>query len=149
MWENWRIARSSLTCRAHSAWLPGDLQAVRVDAEKRRRHSLDWEPENLENEIMKTTVDLPDSLMKQVKRRALREGRKFKDAVADLLRKGLTVADENESNCSQPAVTEDMLTGLPVIECIHSADPQEELTPERVAEILLAQEVDWRDDAGR
>jgi plasmid stability protein len=38
---------------------------------------------------MKTTLDLPDALVKQVKLRALRDGRKLKDAVADLLRQGL------------------------------------------------------------
>jgi plasmid stability protein len=37
---------------------------------------------------MKTTLDLPDALVKQVKLRAVREGRKLKDLVADLLRKG-------------------------------------------------------------
>jgi hypothetical protein len=38
---------------------------------------------------MKTTLDLPDDLVKEVKLRAIHEGRKLKDAVADLLRKGL------------------------------------------------------------
>jgi hypothetical protein len=38
---------------------------------------------------MKTTLDLPEALVKQVKLRALHEGQKLKDAVADLLRKGL------------------------------------------------------------
>jgi len=38
---------------------------------------------------MKTTLDLPDDLVKEVKLRAVLEGKKLKDAVADLLRKGL------------------------------------------------------------
>jgi len=38
---------------------------------------------------MKTTLELPDDLVKQIKLRAVHEGRKLKDAVADLLRKGL------------------------------------------------------------
>lgn len=38
---------------------------------------------------MKTTLDLPDALVKQIKLRAIHEGKKLKDAVADLLRKGL------------------------------------------------------------
>jgi hypothetical protein len=38
---------------------------------------------------MKTTFDLPDKLVKELKLRALHEGKKLKEAVADLLRKGL------------------------------------------------------------
>jgi hypothetical protein len=38
---------------------------------------------------MKTTLDLPDDLVKEVKLRAVHEGKKLKDAVAELLRKGL------------------------------------------------------------
>ena len=38
---------------------------------------------------MKTTLDLPDALVKRIKLRAVHEGKKLKDAVADLLRKGL------------------------------------------------------------
>jgi plasmid stability protein len=39
---------------------------------------------------MKMTIDLPDSMVKQIKLRAVHDGKKLKDAVADLLRKGLT-----------------------------------------------------------
>jgi plasmid stability protein len=38
---------------------------------------------------MKTTLELPDELVKEIKLRAIHEGSKLKDAVADLLRKGL------------------------------------------------------------
>lgn len=38
---------------------------------------------------MKTTLDLPNDLVHEVKLRALHEGQELKDAVADLLRKGL------------------------------------------------------------
>lgn len=38
---------------------------------------------------MKTTIDLPDSLMRQVKIRAASEGLKLKELVADLLQQGL------------------------------------------------------------
>jgi plasmid stability protein len=38
---------------------------------------------------MKTTLDLPDSLMRRVKIRAATEGRKLKEIIADLLEKGL------------------------------------------------------------
>ena len=98
---------------------------------------------------MKTTLELPDALVKQVKLRALHEGRKLKDAVADLLRKGLAVAADPRPDAVAPVVTKDKKTGLPLIECQHAASAQEELTPERVANILLAQEVGWQHDAGR
>jgi len=98
---------------------------------------------------MKTTLELPDALVKQVKLRALQDGRKLKDAVADLLRKGLAVAADTEPAAEAPAITKDKKTGLPVIQCKQAASPQEELTPERVADILLAQEVEWHHAAGR
>jgi plasmid stability protein len=41
---------------------------------------------------MKTTVDLPDRLVKAVKLRAVHDGRKLKDTVAELLRIGLARA---------------------------------------------------------
>src|SRR5438067_1603113 len=45
-----------------------------------RTARVDRRLENQENGRMKTTLDLPDELVKQVKLRALREGRKLKDA---------------------------------------------------------------------
>ena len=95
---------------------------------------------------MKTTLDLPDALVKKVKLRALNDGKKLKDTVADLLRKGLTVADED---LSDPVVSKDSKTGLPVIQCKHPAPPGQELTPDRVAEILLEQEAEWHHGARR
>ena len=98
---------------------------------------------------MKTTLDLPDALVKQVKLRALHEGRKLKDEVADLLRKGLAVAAESQAEKVAAPVTRDKRTGLPVIKCMHPASASEEVTPERVANLLLAQEAGWQHAAGR
>ncbi len=98
---------------------------------------------------MKTTLDLPDTLVKQVKLRALRDGRKLKDAVADLLRKGLKAARDAEADDTQPVITTDKKTGLPVIICNKAASPDADLTPALVHEILLAQEVEWFHGAGR
>ncbi len=97
---------------------------------------------------MKTTLELPDDLVKQMKLRALQDGRKLKDAVADLLRKGLAVARDEPSDADQPAVTRDKKTGLPLIACKRAATRRDELTPERVADILLAQEAGWYGAAG-
>jgi plasmid stability protein len=83
---------------------------------------------------MKTTLDLPDELMRAVKIRAAQEDRKLKDMVAELLRVGL---DADQS--SQPR--RGHRVQFPLIRGGHPARPEEELTPERIAEILLADEV--------
>jgi len=95
---------------------------------------------------MKTTLDLPDTLVKQVKLRALHEGKKLRDMVADLLRSGLAAAGAKTAVPSAP-VARDTKTGLPLIECKHAA--QTDVTPEWVDDALLAQEVRWHHDAGR
>lgn len=41
------------------------------------------------------------------------------------------------------SITRDDVTGLLRIECMHAAAPDKEMTPERVAELLLEQEVNW------
>jgi hypothetical protein len=108
---------------------------------------VDRKLENQENGSMKTTLDLPDTLMKQVKLRAVHEGKKLKDMIAHLLRSGLAM-DQNSKDSSRSAVVRlDPKTGLPVIECPHPAQP--ECKPEDLDSILLAQEVRWHHDAGR
>jgi hypothetical protein len=98
---------------------------------------------------MKMTFDLPGVLVKEVKLRAVHEGQKLKDTVADLLRKGLAAQANDSADVAPPVIATDKKTGLPLIQCKHSAAPGEELTPERVADILLAQEVEWHHAAGR
>jgi plasmid stability protein len=98
---------------------------------------------------MKTTLDLPDALVKQVKLRALRDGRKLKDAVADLLRQGL--ASSAGTPMPRPTISIDAETGLPRIqgtpgapistmsaEQIYAAiqESQEEEDPERLGVFL-------------
>ncbi|MEX0588121.1 MAG: hypothetical protein WD136_02595 [Cyanobium sp.] len=39
---------------------------------------------------MKTTIDLPDTLVRQARQRALHEGRPFKQLIADFIRQGLS-----------------------------------------------------------
>jgi plasmid stability protein len=109
---------------------------------------LDRKLGNQQNGFMKTTVELPDALVKQVKVRALQEGRKLKDAVADLLQRGLAMSDDRDDSAA-PALTTDRQTGLPLIQCKRTATAGNELTPERVAKILLLQDTEWHHAAGR
>jgi len=82
---------------------------------------------------MKTTLDLPDDLMRAIKIRAVKENRKLKDAIADLLKRGLS---------REPIVpaTLRQRVRLPLVRCAHEARDGEEITPKRVAEILLEEE---------
>jgi hypothetical protein len=48
---------------------------------------------------MKTTLDLPDALVKEIKLRAVHDGKKLKDIVAELLRRGL--ANESPGSTTQ------------------------------------------------
>lgn len=84
---------------------------------------------------VKTTLDLPDDLMREVKIRAVTENRRLKDAIADLLRRGL----------SQRSPRIRHRVAFPLVRCARKARPDGEMTPERVAGILLEEE----SEAGR
>ena len=77
---------------------------------------------------MKTTLELPDDLMRAVKIRAVNEGRRLKDVVAELIRRGLV-----ERPPDAPVRTR---VELPLVRCAHPAASGDEMTPARVAEIL-------------
>lgn len=51
---------------------------------------------------MKTTLDLPDDLMREVKIRAVLEHKKLKDAIADFLRKGLAAGKTRPPKIPKP-----------------------------------------------
>ena len=91
---------------------------------------------------MKTTLDLPDDLMREIKIRAAKESRKLKDTIADLLRRGIsqkTMAPRTLRN----------RVNLPLVRCAHEVPPGEEMTPERVAQLLLQEESEKPDGAVR
>ena len=83
---------------------------------------------------VKTTLDLPDDLVRTIKLRAVREDRKLKDLIAELLRRGL------EGDPGQPASPPHRVQ-LPLIRGGHPEVPEEEMTPDRVAAVLLDEEV--------
>ncbi len=86
--------------------------------------------------------------MRKLKLRAIHEGRKLKDSVADVLRgslacrRGWSIATARRMR----EVGTDKTTGLPVILGGRPAKPGDELTPERVADILNEQEAEWSRD---
>lgn len=43
---------------------------------------------------MKTTIDIPEDLVRTMKMRAVQERRKFKDVATEIFRRGLSVPDE-------------------------------------------------------
>ena len=51
---------------------------------------------------MKTTLDLPDDLMRKVKIRAVHEHKKLKDTIAELIRKGMAAGKTNPKKIPKP-----------------------------------------------
>ena len=83
---------------------------------------------------MKTTLDLPDELMRTVMIRAAEENQELKEVVANMLRLGLTAASPEKTMVRNRVQ-------FPLVECAHPAKPGDELTPERVADNLADGEV--------
>lgn len=80
---------------------------------------------------VKTTLELPDDLLREVKLRAVQEDRRMKDVVAEALRLYLDRRDA-------PTGVRHRVP-LPLVDC-EPADAALEVTPERAAALLLAQE---------
>ena len=77
---------------------------------------------------MKTTLDLPDDLFRDVKLRAVAQGRTLRDVVADFLRQGLGQTLAGASHCALPVASSRVEVGaggLPFIRCQpqNNADP--------------------------
>jgi hypothetical protein len=66
---------------------------------------------------MKATFDLPDDLIREIKLRAVHEGRKLKDVATDLLKRGLA----HNAGVSPPSVHQPRIqiqsNGLPIVQC--------------------------------
>lgn len=87
---------------------------------------------------MKTTLDLPADLIREMKMRAAHEGRKLRDVATEIFRRGLSQPN-SQSESPRHRVQ------LPLIECPRTLTP--EWTADQVAEALLKQEVEWSDEA--
>lgn len=91
---------------------------------------------------MKTTLNLPDDLMRAVKLRAVEENRTLTAMITDLLRRGLA-----QEPAAPPAISNRVK--LPLVKGPHRGRPDEEMTPDRVAQVLLDQEAERSHDASR
>lgn len=93
---------------------------------------------------MKTTLDLPDELMREMKLRAVIQGRTLRDLVADFLRQGLGMAAQKTPETSPlGSMVEIAANGLPVIRCRADA-PVSRMTPQDL--LRLEQQVQTEED---
>ena len=95
---------------------------------------------------MKATIDLLGALVREIERRALQAGRMLEDVVADLLRQGSSAPAGSACRDPGSVLARGEQTGLPVVACRHAVRPGEDLTPERIAQILIDQAAERRND---
>ena len=94
---------------------------------------------------MKTTLDLPDDLMREVKIRAAQQGKKLKDMMADTLRSGLFPTTSTRET-PKPTITKHSTLGFPIVEC----GPNPPISRMTIEEILkLEQDALAADDLKR
>ena len=92
---------------------------------------------------MKTTIDLPDELVREAKLRAVAQGRALKDLVADFIRQGLghpARTDDSAAGSSQRLLIAP--DGLPQIRCRADAPASRA----SVAELLALEQRALADD---
>ena len=94
-------------------------------------------------------IELTNSLVREIEIRAVHEGREMTDMVVELLRNALLSPEESTSRSRQIDPGEERHSELPLIQCKHPAKSNERLTPDRIADILLEQEVTWQDETRR
>lgn len=88
---------------------------------------------------MKTTLELPDTLVREIEKKAVLEGRTFKNILIALLRAGIAL----EASQSPPRASPRRRPRAAVVKRRPAGAGWHELTPERVADILHAQDALW------
>lgn len=96
---------------------------------------------------MKTTLDLPDDLVREMKLRAVIQGRTLRDLAADFLRQGLSMAPPQRTVPQPPGSRIDIgADGLPIIRGNADA-PARTMSAEAL--IALEQDLQTGEDAQR
>lgn len=90
---------------------------------------------------MKTILDLPVELIREMKLRAADEGRKLRDVATEIFRRGLAQPGTHGKTARQ-------LVKLPLIKCAKPKPPAKNMPPGQIADVLLQQEVEWIPEAG-
>lgn len=85
---------------------------------------------------MKTTLDLPEELVREMKIRAAREGRRLRDVATEIIQRGM---DDHGTKPQKKGYR----VKLPLIHSTRVVPAEEQLTPEKIDEILLNQEIEW------
>ena len=94
---------------------------------------------------MKTTLDLPDDLMREVKIRAAQQGKKLKDVMAETLRCGL-LPESTALTMSKPRITRHPTLGHLVVTGSPNA-PASSMTVEQI--LQLEQDALYQEDLKR
>lgn len=89
------------------------------DSSTREGRLVDRKPAFWKYGFVKTTLDLPEDLMRAVKIRAVHEHKKLKDTIAELLRKGIAAGETQRERLPKPV----KLRGgfIPTVEDIEAA----------------------------
>ncbi len=77
---------------------------------------------------MKTTMDLPEELVREMKFRAVREGRKLREVAEEIFRRGLSAPSHPAGSVARRRID------LPLIPAPHGAEPFE-LSGKRLLEL--------------
>ena len=85
---------------------------------------------------MKTTLDLPEELVREMKIRAAREGRKLRDVATEIIQRGI-------SSTGPTIKPKGKRVKLPFFQGKKPANPADELTPDKIHVIRMNQEIEW------
>jgi hypothetical protein len=83
---------------------------------------------------VKTTLDLPDELIREVKLRAVIQGRTVKDLVSEFIRKGLGLTQAQPEIAEPGSIIQIGEDGLPTIQCSPTA-PATQMSTKNVLEL--------------
>ena len=95
---------------------------------------------------MKTTLDLPSDLVREIKSLAVLEGRRLKDVAVDLLRRGLKRGAEGRTPITQVPRIDIQASGFPVVRCAADA-PASKMSIDEI--MALEQGALTQEDRGR